>query len=99
MVVLLECRCRASSRSYQTVAPGRAATFKPTSFAWRECIGGSSGARAITPCRVVHGDDPRPSVLANVDVAFPSQAPEDFPNRRTRKAVALTQDHLIQILV
>ena len=40
-----------------------------------------------------------PPVLADVDVAFPGQAPEDLPNRRTRKAVALAQDHLIQILV
>src|SRR3954453_20936062 len=53
MAALLECRCTTSSRSYQTVAPGRAATLKPTSFAWRECVGGSSGARAITPCRVI----------------------------------------------
>src|SRR5688572_29690915 len=53
MAALLECRCRTSSRSYQTVAPGGAATLKPTSFAWRECVGGPSGARAITPCRVV----------------------------------------------
>src|SRR5687768_11399580 len=54
IAVLLGCRCPTSSRSYQTLLGTEGSRRSQThSFAWRECVGCSSGARAITPCRVV----------------------------------------------
>ena len=46
---------------------------------------------------VVHRDDPRTPVLADVDIAFTGKAAEYVPHRRPRQPVPLAQAGLIQI--
>ncbi|OWK22841.1 hypothetical protein AJ87_46305 [Rhizobium yanglingense] len=50
--------------------------------------------KEVPQSRVVHRDDPRPPVLANIDVALTRQAAENIANRRSRQAVPLAETGL-----
>ena len=56
-------------------------------------------AKKVAHGGLVHRDDARPAVLADVDVSFAGELPQDIANRRAGDPVLLAQPHFVDVLV